>query len=112
MVGGVAWSGNSETVPPGEWEADDIVGEEVIGGVRHYMVNWKPTLEPEGNLGNMRELIEKWERNKAGMGPREEQRKGGSGINRQGSAVRVRRTRVGKTGSTGARRGRGRPRKD
>ena len=60
MVGGAAWSGNGEDIPPGEWEATKIIGEEVDNGKKYYMVVWKPTLEPEENLGHMRELIADW----------------------------------------------------
>ncbi|KAH8752225.1 hypothetical protein F5883DRAFT_691637 [Diaporthe sp. PMI_573] len=34
-------------------------------GRKYYMVAWNPTLEPEEDLGNMRDLIEEWRRNMA-----------------------------------------------
>jgi len=56
-------------VPPGEWEGEDIVGEEIIPGERYYMVVvWKPTLEPEANLTNMGELIAQWKSKGPGFG--------------------------------------------
>jgi hypothetical protein len=47
-----------------EWEAFEILGEEVINGKLHYRVDWKPTLEPEENCVKMRELIEEWKKSK------------------------------------------------
>ncbi|CAN8096741.1 unnamed protein product [Discula destructiva] len=46
--------------PSGEWEAFKIIGEELINDETHYMVAWKPTLEPESNLGHLATLIAEW----------------------------------------------------
>ncbi|CAH0018691.1 unnamed protein product [Clonostachys rhizophaga] len=47
-----------------EWEAVEIIGEELINGKLHYTVEWKPTPVPEENCVNMRELIEEWKKSK------------------------------------------------
>jgi hypothetical protein len=47
--------------PPGECGADRIVGEEVIGGVKHYLFNWHPTPIPEHDTRNAHSLIKPWE---------------------------------------------------
>jgi hypothetical protein len=44
-----------------EWDANEIIGENLIDGKNYYMVAWRPTLEPEENLGNMRDLIDELE---------------------------------------------------
>ena len=46
-----------DNIPLGEWEADRIIGKEIINNVIYYMVAWKPTLELINNLGHMKELI-------------------------------------------------------
>ncbi|KAK7212025.1 hypothetical protein V2G26_019203 [Clonostachys chloroleuca] len=43
-----------------EWQADGIIGEKMIDGRLYYRVDWRPTLEPEENCVNMRELIDEW----------------------------------------------------
>ncbi|KAK7217683.1 hypothetical protein V2G26_005686 [Clonostachys chloroleuca] len=58
-----------------EWEAVEIIGEEVINGKLHYTVEWRLTAVPEEDCVNMRELIEEWKkstthRQKGGKGPR------------------------------------------
>ncbi|KAK7229622.1 hypothetical protein V2G26_001792 [Clonostachys chloroleuca] len=47
-----------------EWEAVEIIGEELINGKLHYTVEWKPTFEPEEDCGNMSELVEEWKKSK------------------------------------------------
>ncbi|KAH7118172.1 hypothetical protein B0J13DRAFT_651923 [Dactylonectria estremocensis] len=45
-----------------EWEIDgDLMGKEVIDGVVHYLVPWKPTLVPEHEI-NAPELIRSFEK--------------------------------------------------
>ena len=41
-----------------EWEAREILGNEVVNGVVHYWVDWNPTLMPEYALGNAWTLVE------------------------------------------------------
>ncbi|KAK3365124.1 hypothetical protein B0T24DRAFT_598427 [Lasiosphaeria ovina] len=71
-----------EEVPPGGWEGQVIVGEEIIHGEWYYMVVWKPTLEPEGNLANMRELVAKWKAKVQASGQNREQ----SGVKKPGTS--------------------------
>ncbi|KAK7229620.1 hypothetical protein V2G26_001790 [Clonostachys chloroleuca] len=63
----------ADEMPDEEWEAVEIIGEEVIDGKLHYTVEWKPTPVPEENCVNMRELIEEWKKS------RTRRRKGGKG---------------------------------
>ncbi|KAK8036885.1 hypothetical protein PG994_015382 [Apiospora phragmitis] len=37
-----------------------IIGEEVLDGATHYRVQWEPTFEPDSNLVEMAELLQKW----------------------------------------------------
>ena len=107
-VRGETLSGGDDDVPPGEWEAAEIIGEEVQDGVQHYVVVWKPTLEPEDNLGHLKELIEEWKAKVRALGEKE---RSGSGINKPGTDGKSR-IKKGRAGSGGAKRGRGsRPRK-
>jgi hypothetical protein len=47
-----------------EWEATEIIGEELINGKLHYTVKWIPTTVPEDDCGNMSELVGKWKKSK------------------------------------------------
>lgn len=51
--------------PSGEWEALRIIGEEMIDGKRHYMMEWKPSLVSEDDAQNAAQLITMWNRRKA-----------------------------------------------
>jgi len=82
---------------PGEWEASAIIGEKVIDGRKYYLVAWNPTLEPEENLGNMRDLIDEWRRNMVSAGR---------------SPAISKRENNGNRNKGRPKRGRGRPRKD
>lgn len=95
-----AVSDQDDDIPSDEWEGE-IIGEE--GG--KYIVAWKPTLIPPENASEA--MIEAWEAKKARMMV-------GGGKTKSGSASRRRRvknSKVVKPGSTGAKRGPGRPRK-
>lgn len=48
---------NGGYLPPGKWEGEEIVGEEIVDSELHNWIRWKNTLEPESNLGNIRKLI-------------------------------------------------------
>lgn len=48
-----------------EWEAFKIIGEELVDGEVHYMVAWKPTLEPERNLTHLQGLLKEWKQARA-----------------------------------------------
>lgn len=103
MDRGEILSGKGDDVPPDEWEASEIIGEEVQDGVQYYMVAWMPTLEPEGNLGHMKELIEEW---KAKVRALSEKKRTGSGIKKPGHGSKYR-VEKGRAGSGGAQRSRG-----
>jgi hypothetical protein len=53
------------TLPPDQWKVREIIGEEVIGGRKYYLVDWVPTLEPGHNLSE--DLLRKWRNRKAKM---------------------------------------------
>ncbi|KAK3937490.1 hypothetical protein QBC46DRAFT_451925 [Diplogelasinospora grovesii] len=76
-------------IPPGFWPVEQIIGEEDVNGKRHFLVRWKPTLEPAKNLKHLKKTIREWEREKAKIFI--------GGVSKQGPA--------------GVRRGRGQPRK-
>ncbi|KAK3934246.1 hypothetical protein QBC46DRAFT_428504 [Diplogelasinospora grovesii] len=83
-----ATSSEEGDIPPGEWPVEQII-EEDVNGKRHFLVRWKPTLEPAENLMHLEKIIREWEKKKAGICV--------GGVSKQGPA--------------GVRRGRGRPRK-
>jgi len=58
-----ALTGKDDTFPPDQWKVRKIIGEEVIGGVRYYLVDWVPTLEPARNVS--KDLVEEWKDQKA-----------------------------------------------
>jgi hypothetical protein len=95
-----AMSDREDDLLPGEWEGE-IIGEETGA----YMVAWKPTLIPPEDASEA--MIKAWEAKKARMMVRSGGTKSGSGPKKQ----RVKDSRVAKPEPTGAKRGRGRPRK-
>ena len=111
MVGSEAGSSEGNDISPGEWEAEDIIGEEVINGRIYYMFAWKPSLEPKSHARNAEELIKKWEAKKATIQAQRGKSRGSSGTKRKGAAVKGQ-GKVEKTGSTGGKRGLGRPHKN
>jgi hypothetical protein len=48
-----------------EWEMREIIGEEDIDGVPHYLVEWCPTLVPKDSMGNGQELVAEFEARQA-----------------------------------------------
>jgi len=44
-----------------DWEVRKIIGKEDVDGVRHYLVDWSPTLVPEHWLGHAKELVDGFE---------------------------------------------------
>ncbi|ODA78189.1 hypothetical protein RJ55_06794 [Drechmeria coniospora] len=50
---------------PGEWEALRIIGEELMDGKLHYMMEWKPSLVSEDDAHNAAQLIRDWNKQKA-----------------------------------------------
>ncbi|KAH6637329.1 hypothetical protein F5144DRAFT_601997 [Chaetomium tenue] len=60
-----ALAGKGDTFPPDQWKVRGIIGEEVMGGVRYYLVDWAPTLEPASNVS--KDLLEAWKNQKARM---------------------------------------------
>ncbi|KXX81131.1 hypothetical protein MMYC01_204080 [Madurella mycetomatis] len=60
-----ALTGKDDALPPDQWKVKKIIGEEVMGGVRYYLVDWAPTLEPASNVS--KDLIREWKDQKAKM---------------------------------------------
>lgn len=94
-------SSPSPDAAPGEWEASQIVGEEVKDNETHYWVNWQPTLEPERNLGHMADLIADWKERAARSRPRAQRPR----------KIRIKLQTQPSVPQKVAKRGRGRPRK-
>jgi hypothetical protein len=44
-----------------DWEVCDILGKKVVDGKVHYLVDWRPTLVLEDELGNAKELVDEFE---------------------------------------------------
>lgn len=44
-----------------DWEVSDILGKKVVDGEVQYLVDWRPTLVPEHELGNAKELVDEFE---------------------------------------------------
>lgn len=57
-------SGDAEAYS-GEWEAHRIIGEEIIHGKVHYMIEWKPSLVSEDDAQNASQLVQEWHKRKA-----------------------------------------------
>ncbi|RYP02630.1 hypothetical protein DL764_005712 [Monosporascus ibericus] len=92
--------GQVDNTSTDEWDAE-IIGEES----GEYLVAWKPTFISKEDAST--ELINAWEAKKARMGVQKGKKKHGSGAKKQAADVKG----VAKTGSAGAKRGKGRPRK-
>ncbi|KAK4148984.1 hypothetical protein C8A00DRAFT_19282 [Chaetomidium leptoderma] len=58
-------TGKDDTLPTDQWKVKRIIGEEVMGGVRYYLVDWAPTLEPASNVS--KDLVRGWKDQKAKM---------------------------------------------
>jgi len=43
---------------PEEWEAQEILDEEVVGEKTYYLISWKPTLVPETEVSTT--LLQTW----------------------------------------------------
>jgi hypothetical protein len=50
--------GEDGTVPLDQWIVKKIIGEKVTGGVRYFLVDWEPTLEPVSNVS--KDLVKEW----------------------------------------------------
>lgn len=99
----VTSTSDTDSKPLGEWEAFKIIGEETIHDVKHYMVAWKPTLEPENNLGHLAALISEWKKSTSAAPSRVQPR--------GPRKIRIK-LRTGQSdGNVVHKRGRGRPRK-
>ncbi|KAM0347526.1 hypothetical protein ACHAP4_011326, partial [Fusarium culmorum] len=55
-----------------EWGVEKIIGEETIGGIRHYLVKWLESWVVADNSQGMSELVQAWDKGK--MGPEDEER--------------------------------------
>ena len=44
-----------------DWEIRDILGKKVVNSKVHYLVDWRPTLVLEDELGNAKELVDEFE---------------------------------------------------
>jgi hypothetical protein len=44
-----------------DWDVRDILGKKVVDGKVHYLVDWRPTLVLEDELGNVKELVDEFE---------------------------------------------------
>ena len=44
-----------------DWEVNDILDKMVVDGEVQYLVDWCPTLVPEHELGNAKELVDEFE---------------------------------------------------
>lgn len=70
-------TGEDGTVPPDQWIVKKIIGEKVTGGVRYFLVDWEPTLEPASNVS--KDLVKEWKDQKAKMQAPGMKRNRGSG---------------------------------
>ncbi|KAK7219092.1 hypothetical protein V2G26_007095 [Clonostachys chloroleuca] len=52
----------ADEMSEGEWEATEIIGEELINGKLYYTVKRKPTAVLEDDCGNMSELVGEWKK--------------------------------------------------
>lgn len=92
-------TGEPTEEPAGDWEAFKIIGEEVVDGKTHYMVAWKPTLEPERNLTHMQDLLQAWKDGKARR------------VVQKPRKIRINLRKAPRAAAEPAKRGRGLPRK-
>ena len=58
-------TGKDSILPLDQWKVKKIIGEEMMGGVRYYLVDWEPTLEPASNIS--KDLVKAWKDQKAKM---------------------------------------------
>ncbi|KAK4118370.1 hypothetical protein N657DRAFT_375098 [Parathielavia appendiculata] len=70
-----------------QWKVKKIIGEEVMGGVRYYLVDWEPTLEPASHVS--RDLVRVWKDQKAKMQAPGEKKSRDSGTKKATDQSRV-----------------------
>ena len=88
-----ALQGKDDPLPPDQWKVKKIIGEEVMGGVRYYLVDWEPTLEPASHVS--RDLVRVWKDQKAKMQVPGVKRSRGSGTKKTTDQSRVEKRRGG-----------------
>lgn len=58
------WSVDEEHNLALDWPVQEIIGEDIIEGQKHYWVMWEPSLISEVNARGAKRLIEEWQARK------------------------------------------------